>query len=136
MKLLYPLTTVLLWLNGFGALYGGWHLMKDPTGSSIQLPAEYIADTLFKNYFIPGLVLFVMNGMLSLLFSFFVIKRSPLAGRLVIFQGLVLVTWLMVQLITIKVTFILQLIFGIIGILFILLGWIIMKSKTNQINLS
>ena len=57
------LAGVLLIINGMGALYGGLNLIVYPNGNSLQLPLEYLNHSPFNNYFIPGVILFVMNGL-------------------------------------------------------------------------
>jgi hypothetical protein len=52
----------LLLLLGISAMYGGYNLMVDPSGGQLQMPSNWIESTPFKNYFIPGLILFTVLG--------------------------------------------------------------------------
>jgi hypothetical protein len=67
---------VLLLVNGLGALYGGFLLMVDPSGSKMQMPLSYLEHSPFSNYLIPGIILFIVNG----LFSFVTLVCNCVSG--------------------------------------------------------
>lgn len=62
---LYALTACLLFL-GVGALYGGYHLITDATGGSLGMPLSYLAGSVFADYTVPGIFLFTVFGVGSL----------------------------------------------------------------------
>ena len=53
--------------------------MAHPDGSSIQLSMEWLNPTPFTSYLLPGLVLFIFNGLMSFFVLGFVIMRHKLA---------------------------------------------------------
>ena len=59
------ISILLLLLNGIGALYGGYQLITDPTGSKMQIPLSFLENSPFNDYLIPGIVLFIVNGIFS-----------------------------------------------------------------------
>ena len=61
----YVLILLLLFL-GISAIYGGYNLIVDPSGGQLQMPLGWIESTPFQNYFIPGLILFTVLGVLPL----------------------------------------------------------------------
>jgi hypothetical protein len=66
--------TTLKGLNLFlavSALFGGWVLMKDPTGGIIYMPVENMKYSPFSDYLIPGIILFVFNGLFNLAIKLF-----------------------------------------------------------------
>ena len=65
-KILIILAAFLLLFNGVGALYGGWNLIAHPDGSSIDLSMSWLKHTPFQNYRIPGIILFIANGLCSI----------------------------------------------------------------------
>ena len=69
----------------------------DPSGASLGIPIELLNGSLFTNYMIPGLLLFVVIGMDSLAIIFFLVKKMPFAAPLVIIQGIVLAGYLSVE---------------------------------------
>lgn len=58
---------VLLGLLSLNALGGGGALMLAPDGSLLQIPIAWIARTPFPDFFLPGLILFTVNGLLPML---------------------------------------------------------------------
>ncbi|MCX7783944.1 MAG: hypothetical protein N2318_09935 [Meiothermus sp.] len=50
-----------------GALYGGYSFLSDPSGGKMGIPTEWLSRTGFSDYFIPGLILFAVLGVLPLL---------------------------------------------------------------------
>jgi hypothetical protein len=57
------LLIVLQLLLGVGALGGGGQFIAAPDGSIINMPISVLQNSPFKNYLIPGLILFVFVGL-------------------------------------------------------------------------
>ncbi len=53
---------ILLLLNGIAALWGGGALVADPSGSSLGLSSDWLVSGPFVDYAIPGLILFIVLG--------------------------------------------------------------------------
>lgn len=127
------LTALLLLFNGIGAIYGGGNLIFHPDGSSIHLSEELLKQTPFTNYLIPGIILFIANG----LYSFAVLVALLLNLRsypwMVIAQGVILTGWIIIQILLIRTVYFLHIILGGVGIALILLGWI-QKQLTDGKN--
>lgn len=118
------LAIVLLLLNGLGALYGGGSLMYDPTGVHLQLPAAWIELLPFRNYFFPGLVLFVVNGLFSMFVMVLAIIRTPRYAWYIVAQGIVLMGWILIQMIIVHSIEALHIVMASIGITLAVLGLI------------
>lgn len=130
MQIFYKFLIVLLLLfNGIGALFGGWNLMVHPDGSSIQLSMDWLRNTPFKNYFIPGLILFVANGLFSIFTAMIVLLNSRNNGWFVIAQGAILFGWIVIQILFIQTIYYLHIILGLTGIGLMLLGLQRVKRK-------
>ncbi|MCC6463266.1 MAG: hypothetical protein IT260_22545 [Saprospiraceae bacterium] len=117
----------LLLFNGSGALFGGWNLMAHPDGSSIQLSMDWLRHTPFPDYFIPGLVLFICNGLFSivaLLALLFAYRHTP---WLVIAQGAILSGWIIIQMLFMQTVHFWHLALGFVGLALLLLGWRLRK---------
>lgn len=123
------LASLLLLLNGTGALYGGWNFITHPDGSSLHITLDWLKYSPFDNYLIPGIILLVVNG----LFSFFTLAFLvfKLRGRtwLVMAQGVLLIGWIVVQMILIRDFNALHMVFGSIGIALTFIGW----SMTGEV---
>ena len=61
---------------GLGAFAGGGMLILKPDGSWIGMQRGWLNDTPFDTYFLPGLILFTLNG----LFPLFTFIRSNKGG--------------------------------------------------------
>lgn len=123
----------LLLINGVGACYGGWQLFTDPTGKSMQLTIEWLQFSPFNDYLIPGIILFVANGLLSLIIAFLVIIRYEKFPMLIVLQGNVLFIWIIIEMFLIQTIHPLHIIMGAVGIVLILLGFLIWnKIESNH----
>jgi hypothetical protein len=117
---------ILLLINALGALWGGAGLVYDPSGEFMQMPLELIKHSPFDNYFFPGIILFVFNGLICLAIAVAAIKKVRYYSLLIAFQGLVLATWLSVQIIMIQIFFPpLHLPFYIIAAILVLAGFLL-----------
>lgn len=131
-KLWHLLVLVLLFLLGVSAIYGGLLLTFDPSGNAIQLPSQWITDTIFGNYLIPGLALLCILGVGSLFIATLLIKKYEYAYLLTAAQGAAVLFWLFVQIISIRQYFFLQTVFAIIGLILFLGGWILHRQTISS----
>jgi uncharacterized membrane-anchored protein len=125
------LSALLIFLS-IGALYGGWMLLSDPSGASLQLPLSYIQTSTspFNDYLIPGIILFTFNGLLSLFavyaafakpkIDFFekanFLKGYHWAWTLLGVMGFGILTWILVEI------FMTQIFFAPLQVPFIIIG--------------
>jgi hypothetical protein len=77
-------------LNAFG---GGYFGMSGAEG----VPREWLEDSPFKDYFIPGLFLFVIVGGSFLSAAIAVFARSPKARLFAVGAAILVLAWLVVQ---------------------------------------
>ena len=84
-------------LIGISAAGGGYGLMVDPSGESLQIPQQWLEGSPFKDYFVPGLVLFLVNGLGNLAAAIVTFRRRTLAGLLAILLGAFMIAWIVVQ---------------------------------------
>ncbi len=129
-RFLNVIAAVLLLFNGIGALYGGGSLLFWPDGSNLQLPQNWLERTPFSSFFIPGLILFVANGLFSLFVFTALIRKHKQASLLVMAQGIILIGWIVVQILLVQKYHPLQLIMGIVGIALLATGWL--QKKYSQ----
>ena len=102
---------------GLGALPAGWALVADPSGGALGMPREWLRGSPFADYLVPGLVLFVVNGVGQLaggVLTF--LQRGPyraLAAGL----GLFLLLWIAAQVYWIGYGSFLQPLYFLLGLL-------------------
>jgi hypothetical protein len=127
-KIIKISAVVLLLFTSVSALFGGSVLVADPTGALLEMTPAVLKAGPFRDFFIPGIVLFTFVGMSSLVIAVLVIKNRHLAPLLIIFQGIILVIWITVQVMVIVEFNALQFVYSSLGILFIFLGSSMSKS--------
>jgi len=93
------LGVALLSFVGFTALYCGFALMIDPSGEFINLPVEKLKFSPFADFLIPGVILFFVLGLGSLLVIPVVIKDTPESTNFMILAGIIISGWIVVQMI-------------------------------------
>ena len=69
------LLVILLILLSAGALFGGGALMISPDGNLLQMPISFLESSPFKNFFIPGLILFSIFGLFPIIVIIGLIKK-------------------------------------------------------------
>lgn len=74
-NILRILSIVLLVFNGVGACFGGYMLVKDPTGQTLQMPVDQLQHSPFSDYFIPGLILLTVFGVGSMITAILAIVK-------------------------------------------------------------
>lgn len=132
MKTFIKILVVILLLNlGFAALYGGWTLISDPSGGKFQWSVELLEGTPFQNFLIPGIILFVMNGLLPLAIAALTIAKAARHEWLIILQGCILIGWLTIEILLKRDLFepVLHYPSYLTGILLIVSGLILLKRN-------
>lgn len=126
------LTILALCVNGIGAVFGGLQLIIDPSGSGLQMPMYFLEHSPFKNYLIPGIILFIFNGVFSFVVVATLFLKIPKYPLFVIVQGVLLTGWSTVQLIMLRIFHApMHVTFLAIGIFLIGSGLYLKKTQTN-----
>ncbi len=133
MIILRSIVIVLLLFNGAGALLGGWGLISDSSGKGLHLPVNYLENSLFRDYLIPGMILFIANGLFSYVVLVFTLFKWKSYSILVIAQGLLLTGWIMMMMI--QFPYFLHYVFGSIGVFLIILGFLLKRQDEKKINI-
>jgi hypothetical protein len=130
---LYTTAIVLLLIIGIGALAAGYSFMVGPSGDGVGISTDYLRETApFKNYLIPGIVLFSVNGVLSTLVAGLALKRTRLYSLLILIQGCIYVGWIAIQLTMVKIFHPLHAIVASIGIVLMAIGSVLAKDERNK----
>jgi len=85
-----------------GALVGGALLFFFPDGSGLGMPLSMLEHAGFRSFRIPGLTLFVVNGLFPLVSASATLRRLPWAALSVIAAGILLVGWITVQVVLLR----------------------------------
>jgi len=100
-----------------------------PDGSYLKIPTELLKNSPFSNYTIPGLILFIIIGLGSLITSLVVIRKVRGYPFLTIFMGFALAIWISLQMLMIRQVHFLHIIYGLIGIILIILGIFLRRKE-------
>ncbi|WP_148347000.1 hypothetical protein [Robertmurraya massiliosenegalensis] len=117
----------LLLIVAIGAISAGIGFILEPDGHNIGMSVDLLRNSPFEDFFIPGIVLFTINGVGSLIGSIIALKRHPLTCTVTIVLGMIMMIWIGVQVYWIGLISILQPIFFGIGMMEIVLGIVLFR---------
>ncbi|MGY5851751.1 hypothetical protein [Salegentibacter sp. F14] len=83
--------------NGLSGLLGGFMLIKDPSGNSLNMKFEWLANTPFPNFLIPGIILFLLIGIGNVLGFWLSFKKNKNRAQFGSIFGLILMIWIIAQ---------------------------------------
>ncbi len=98
--------------------------MMYPDGSGFGMPLSILAHTPFHDFLIPGIILFVANGLSSFIVCTALFLNVRYSWWLVLAQGVVLVGWIVIQVILIQGVGFLHFLFGFVGLALIGAAWL------------
>jgi hypothetical protein len=130
-KFIRFITIVLLFFLGISAIYGGGTLVIDPSGKLLGMPISHLEHSPFSSFLIPGLILFLFNGVSAIIIAVMAIRKHRLFTLLVICQGIVQVMWILIQVAMLRSTSVLHFICFAVGALLIIAG-IILRKKAKE----
>jgi hypothetical protein len=122
---------VLLLLVGSLAIGGGWMLVRDPSGYSMQLASEMLYKSPFNNYLVPGVILLLAIGFPSIVVAILGVRTYEYYPILLVFQAFILFGWLTIELL-INIEFyhpLYHIPLYIIGLVLIVIGFILRNRK-------
>lgn len=130
----YILIAIIL-LISIGAIPSAIKIIQDPTGKLIQFPDNYLKNTAFRDYLIPGVILLIVIGILPLFLAYGLLRRDSLKFlnnlsiyrdknwqfSFLMYYSFALLIWIQVQTIFVPYFF-LQTAISCIGILILILS--------------
>jgi hypothetical protein len=128
------LLVALLLFQAVSALVGSFYLVTDPTGNSLGMSVSHLYGTPFDTYLVPGLVLGILLGLFPLFLVYPLLKMPKWRWASVlniyrdqywawsysIYLGVMLIIWIYVQLMYIGYGAGLQLFYGALGAVIII----------------
>ncbi len=118
---LYIILALILF-QGLSGIIGGIGLILDPSGKSLQIPLEWLENSPFSNYLIPGLILFFVLGIFPLFVFRGLLKKWKNIWLGALSIAIMLIIWILVEILIISYQAEppLQLIYGSVGILLLI----------------
>lgn len=132
MKILRISAIVLLVLVAINALVAGYLFMSDPRGTPMGISTELLKYTSFTSFFVPGLVLFIVNGLFALFTALAMIRFWPFCAFLLFCQGVLLSGWILIQVILLREFNMLHASLGLIGLFFVAVGLLLMGKPKRR----
>ncbi|MFN8431393.1 MAG: hypothetical protein U0V04_15555 [Spirosomataceae bacterium] len=123
------ITIILLLITAVNALIAGFLFIIDPSGQKMGMTTDFLKFSPFVTFLIPGIVLFVVNGIFNLVATYFLIKNKPTALAMVIFQGVILCGWIFAQVLMVKEINPLHIIMFLVGVVLIISGYLLKNNK-------
>jgi hypothetical protein len=120
---------ILLLFVGIGGLIGGVPLVLDPSGRSMGLDLQVLAESPFSTYLVPGLVVLIINGLVPCVLGIAAMRQHRRSGEIGIAFGVWLVGYMIAQVWWIGLIAGIQYLFFIIGFIVLILGAIIRKTN-------
>ena len=113
----------LILFQGLSGLAGGIGLVFDPTGQSLSLPVQWLENSPFDDYLIPGLILLIILGIFPIIVFYGLLKKLNWSWFGALIVGAALVIWIGVEIMIIgyKPEPPLQLIYAVLGIIILAL---------------
>jgi hypothetical protein len=132
MKTLLVTTMILQMFNGLSALFGGFGLMGDPSGKALQMETAWLKGTPFPDFLIPGIFLFVVNGLGNVTGFFLSLKKYRYAGHIAAAFGAIMVVWILSQVAWIGYRSFLQPLYFFTGLVQLAAGWYLMREMIRS----
>jgi hypothetical protein len=121
-----------LGILGISAVVGAVPMILDPAGTPWQMPQNLLDASPFDSFLIPGIILFMANGVLSFASLIGVIRRDPGYGWWVMLQGVVLAVWLVVEIAMIRQVRGEHYLFGGLGVAMIASGVVLNREQKTS----
>ena len=131
---LHLILGIILAFVALGALPAGYLMISHPDGTGLGMTTDYLKNSPFKDFLVPGIFLFAVNGVLSLAGAILCFLRSRYSSTIGLMLGFSLLIWIGVQVRAIGLTSFMQPMFFIIGLAEIALGLLIIRQKVLKEN--
>jgi hypothetical protein len=95
------------------------------------MPLDFLKHSPFPDFLIPGIILFIFNGVFSFIIAVLTILKVKKYPWLIILEGCILTTWLTIQIIFVKMFYPpLHVPYYLTGIFLIVTGSLLVKRKS------
>ncbi len=128
MKKVYGILFFLHIFVGIGAIFGGMMAILYPEGPA-GMPVDALNNSPFKDYLIPGIILFTVIGLGNIFSAITLHHKSRFQGYISSVFGWALVIWIIVQCIMLNSIVHLHIIFFTIGLVQAVFAMIILFDK-------
>jgi len=114
-KTTYKILAVMHFFVGVGALFGGGAAILNPF-SPLGVPLNLLENSPFDNFRIPGLILFLIIGIGSIISGLMAVLKSDYQGYFSSVSSWALMIWIVVQCLMIRAVAFPHVLFFLIGL--------------------
>jgi hypothetical protein len=93
------------------------------------MPLSLLRHSPFHTFLIPGIILLLANGVLSLLVLYATARRWPPYPWGVVLQGCILTGWIVVEVVLLRMAMWAHYLYGAIGLTLIVLGLVLARKN-------
>ncbi len=123
---------VALMFLGLSGVIGAIPLLVNPGGEPWSMPQSLLQYSPFRSYLVPGIILLVANGLLSLWVLGLTAGKHPGFGWWVIVQGVVLLGWLIVEVAMLRLMVWPHYLYGAVAMALVISGIAIVRANASQ----
>lgn len=125
-------SVVLILFNSVGALAGGGGLILDPSGKGLQLSLDWLRYSPFNDFFIPGIILFLVNGLFGLVVLAMIFMKYEKYPVFVLIQAILLGGWIIIQMILLHTINFLHILYIFIAVALVVLGLVQINVRREK----
>jgi hypothetical protein len=122
MKLVRAIALTALGFLSVTSVVGAIPMIVNPHGKPWQMPQSFLVHSPFNSFLIPGIILLLANGVLSLFVLVETVRRRNGYGWWVALQGCVLCGWIGVEVAILRMAIWPHYFYGAIGLALIVAG--------------
>jgi len=113
---------------------GAVPLLIHPADEPWAMPQSLLRHSPFHSYLIPGLILLLANGLLSLWVLWLTLRRRPGYGWWVAAQGCVLLGWLVVEVLMLRLVVWPHYLYGAVGLVLVVGGTALSRDAATRVS--
>ena len=133
MKKARIIAIVTLIFTGLSGVIGAIPLITNPGAEPWSFPQSLLQYSPFRSYLVPGIILLVANGLLSLWVLRLAVGKYPGFGWWVIAQGIVSLGWLIVEVAMLRMIVWPHYLYGAVAIILVISGIFIVRATASQV---
>ena len=126
---LHLILGIILAFVALGALPAGYSMIMETDGSGLGMTTDFLKDSPFSDFLVPGIFLFGVNGVLSLLGAVLCFMRFRYSSTIGLMLGFSLLVWIGVQVWAIGLSSWMQPAYFIVGLAEITISVLIIRQK-------
>ncbi len=128
LRIIQIIFSLFLFIISLSAFIGGYGLM---TGDGLGMPKEWLMDTPFTTYYVPGLILFFIIGGSHFIAATFLIKNHFLSYYLSATAGYGLLIWIFTELYLLHQSHFLHVLYFVFGLITLIITMILLKLESK-----